>query len=242
MPREQYQAKLEGLRDDVLYMSELVADRLRMALDALERQDGELGERVITGDDEVNELYLELERQCTDLIALQQPVAGDLRFIAASFKVITDLERIADLATNLGRYADEAEREVFPDVDVQRIGDDTLEMLDAAMTAYRESDPDLCHAVADMDDDVDAACEAASDLVVRDLIEREGLGDDGVDGDDVADGDDGANGDDGDVEATMRNVSRLLLTIRDLERVGDHAVNIAARSLYMIENDDALLY
>ena len=236
MPREQYQAKLEGLRDDVLYMSELVADRLRMALDALERQDGELGERVITGDDEVNELYLELERQCTDLIALQQPVAGDLRFIAASFKIITDLERIADLATNLGRYADEAEREVFPDVDVQRIGDDTLEMLDAAMTAYRESDPDLCHAVADMDDDVDAACEAASDLVVRDLIEREGLGDDGVDGDD------GANGDDGDVEATMRNVSRLLLTIRDLERVGDHAVNIAARSLYMIENDDALLY
>jgi phosphate transport system protein len=242
MPREQYQAKLEGLRDDVLYMSELVADRLRMALDALERQDGELGERVITGDDEVNELYLELERQCTDLIALQQPVAGDLRFIAASFKVITDLERIADLATNLGRYADEAEREVFPDVDVQRIGDDTLEMLDAAMTAYRESDPDLCHAVADMDDDVDAACEAASDLVVRDLIEREGLGDDGVDGVDGVDGDDGANGDDGDVEATMRNVSRLLLTIRDLERVGDHAVNIAARSLYMIENDDALLY
>ena len=242
MPREQYQAKLEGLRDDVLYMSELVADRLRMALDALERQDGELGERVITGDDEVNELYLELERQCTDLIALQQPVAGDLRFIAASFKVITDLERIADLATNLGRYADEAEREVFPDVDVQRIGDDTLEMLDAAMTAYRESDPDLCHAVADMDDDVDAACEAASDLVVRDLIEREGLGDDGADGVDGVDGDDGANGDDGDVEATMRNVSRLLLTIRDLERVGDHAVNIAARSLYMIENDDALLY
>ena len=242
MPRKQYQAKLEGLRDDVLYMSELVADRLRMALDALERQDGELGERVITGDDEVNELYLELERQCTDLIALQQPVAGDLRFIAASFKVITDLERIADLATNLGRYADEAEREVFPDVDVQRIGDDTLEMLDAAMTAYRESDPDLCHAVAEMDDDVDAACEAASDLVVRDLIEREGLGDDGADGVDGVDGDDGANGDDGDVEATMRNVSRLLLTIRDLERVGDHAVNIAARSLYMIENDDALLY
>ena len=224
MPREQYQAKLEGLRDDVLYMNELVADRLRMALEALETQDGELGERVITGDDEVNELYLELERRCTDLIALQQPVAGDLRFIAASFKIITDLERIADLATNLGRYADEAEREVFPDVDIQRIGDDTLEMLDAAMTAYRKSDLDLCHAVADMDDDVDAACEAASDLVVRDLIKREGLGDDD------------------DVEATMRNVSRLLLTIRDLERVGDHAVNIAARALYMIENDDALLY
>ncbi len=224
MPREQYQAKLEGLREDVLYMSEVVADRLRTALDALERQDGELGEEVITGDAEVNELYLELERECTDLIALQQPVAGDLRFIAASFKIITDLERIADLATNLGRYAGEAEEEVFPDVDVQRIGDTTLEMLDAAMTAYADSDSELCHEVAAMDDDLDAACEAASDLVVRDLIEEDRFRDDD------------------DVEATMENVSRLLLTVRDLERVGDHTVNIAARSLYMIENDDELLY
>ncbi|MFC6752573.1 phosphate signaling complex protein PhoU [Halorubrum tibetense] len=224
MPREQYQAKLEGLREDVLYMSEVVADRLRTALDALERQDGELGEEVITGDAEVNELYLELERECTDLIALQQPVAGDLRFIAASFKIITDLERIADLATNLGRYAGEAEEEVFPDVDVQRIGDTTLEMLDAAMTAYADSDSELCYEVAAMDDDLDTACEAASDLVVRDLIEEDRFRDDD------------------DVEATMENVSRLLLTVRDLERVGDHTVNIAARSLYMIENDDELLY
>ena len=224
MPREQYQTKLEGLRDDVLYMSEVVADQLRMGLNALEQQDGELGEKVIAGDAEINELYLELEGKCTDLIALQQPVAGDLRFIAASFKIITDLERIADLATNLGEYAKQPAREVFPDVNVQRIGDDTLTMLDDAMAAYAESDSDRCFAVAEADDEVDAACEAASDLVVRDLIERDELREDA------------------DVEGTMQNVSRLLLTIRDLERVGDHAVNIAARSLYMIENDDELLY
>jgi len=230
MPREQYQTKLEELRDDVLYMSEVVAERLRMGLDALEQQDAELGEKVITGDAEINDLYLELEGQCTDLIALQQPVAGDLRFIAASFKIITDLERIADLATNLGEYAKAADREVFPDVDVQRIGDETLDMLEGAMAAYAESDPDRCYAVAEADDELDAACEAASDLVVRDLIERDDLRAAG-------DGDD-----DDDTEATMQNVSRLLLTIRDLERVGDHAVNIAARSLYMIENDDELLY
>ncbi|WP_418282125.1 phosphate signaling complex protein PhoU [Halorubrum sp. DTA98] len=224
MPREQYQTKLENLRDDVLYMSELVAERLRMGLDALKRHDGELGEEVITGDAEINELYLELERECTDLIALQQPVAGDLRFIAASFKIITDLERIADLATNLGAYAGEAEREVFPDVDAQRIGEETLAMLDVAMAAYEQSDPDRCYEVAEMDDEVDALCERASDLVVRDLIKRDELDDDEA------------------VEAMMRNVSRLLLTIRDLERVGDHTVNIAARSLYMIENNDELLY
>lgn len=223
MPREEYQTKLETLRDDVLYMSELVADRLRMGLDALAQQDSALGERVITGDAEVNELYLELEQRCTDLIALQQPVAGDLRFIAASFKIITDLERIGDLATNLGEYAGEASRESVPDVDIQRIGDDTVSMLEAAMAAYAASDPEACYTVAMMDDDVDDACEAASDLVVRDLMKSDIDTHTGT-------------------EATMANVSRLLLTIRDLERVGDHAVNIAARGLYMIENDDELLY
>ncbi|WP_435075405.1 phosphate signaling complex protein PhoU [Halorubrum sp. HHNYT27] len=224
MPREQYQSKLEKLRDDVLYMSEVVTERLRMGLDALEQQDEELGEKVIAGDAEINDLYLELEGQCTDLIALQQPVAGDLRFIAASFKIITDLERIADLATNLGGYAKQADHEVFPDVDVQRIGDKTLAMLEEAMEAYADSNSDLCYSVAEADDEIDADCEAASDLVVRDLIERDELREEAG------------------VEGTMQNVSRLLLTIRDLERVGDHAVNIAARSLYMIENDDALLY
>src|SRR6056297_1602482 len=173
MPREQYQSKLESLRDDVLYMSEVVAERLRKGLDALERQDEELGEEVIAGDAEINDLYLELEGKCTDLIALQQPVAGDLRFIASSFKIITDLERIADLATNLGEYADDAHYEVFPDVDVQRIGDETLEMLAMAMAAYEDEDPDGCFAVAERDDDLDALCEDASEIIVRDLIEKE---------------------------------------------------------------------
>ena len=224
MPREQYQTKLENLREDVLYMSEVVAEALRAGLDALEQRDADLGEEVILGDAEINDLYLDLEGQCTDLIALQQPVAGDLRFIAASFKIITDLERIADLATNLGRYAREGNREVYPDVDVQRIGDMTLDMLEAAMAAYERDDVDGCYAVAEMDDELDRLCETASDVVVRDLITRDEL-----------DADE-------DIEMTMQNVSRLLLTIRDLERVGDHAVNIAARTLYMVENSDELIY
>ena len=152
MPREDYQQKLESLREDVLYMGELVAERLRMGLDALEQQDDELGQEVIDRDSEVNELYLELEQDCIDLLALQQPVAGDLRFIASSFKIITDLERIADLATNLGEYAKEAQYEVFPDVDVQRIGDETLDMLAMSMAAYEDKDVDGCFAVAERDE------------------------------------------------------------------------------------------
>ncbi|QZX98512.1 phosphate signaling complex protein PhoU [Halobaculum rubrum] len=223
MARKQYQERLEELREDVLYMSEIVAERLRMGMDALDTKDEELAQRVIDEDAEVNQLYLELEQDCVDLLALQQPVAGDLRFIAATFKIITDLERIGDLATNLGEYSLQAERDVFPDVDAQRIGEATLEMLDDAMTAYAEEDVDACYEVAEADDDVDRLCEDASAAVMRELLEREGVTEQ-------------------DIDDMMADVSRLLLTIRDLERVGDHAVNIAARTLYMVENDDELIY
>ncbi|WP_311172406.1 phosphate signaling complex protein PhoU [Halobellus ordinarius] len=225
MPREEYQESLASLRDDVLYMSEVVAERLRLGLDALEQKDSEVAREVVEGDDEVNQMYLDLEAECVDLIALQQPVASDLRFIAASFKLITDLERIGDLAVNLAQYAEDADRDVFPEVDVQQIGVETLEMLEAAMAAYADEDVEACYAVAEHDDEVDAMCEAASATVVRDLIESDPFGERTAD-----------------AEAYMGDISRLLLTIRDLERVGDHAVNIAARTLYMIEDDAELLY
>jgi phosphate transport system protein len=225
MPRESYQSQLEQLREDVLYMSEVVIERFRTALSALAGRDEETAWEVIEGDDEINRMYLDLEQDCIDLLALQQPVASDLRFIAASFKIITDLERVADLATNIGDYTLEAGEERYPDVDIQGIGDTVLEMLEDAVAAYAEESPAACHAVAERDDEVDAACEHASDEVVRSLIETE------LDDPEHTD-----------IDALMDDVSRLLLTIRDLERVGDHAVNIAARALYMIENDDELIY
>ncbi len=224
MPRNEYQSQLTELRADVVYMSDIVTERLEMGLTALANNDAALGTEVIEGDAEINQLYLDLEKQCTDLIALQQPVAGDLRFIAASFKIITDLERIADLATNLGEYAKAADNNVFPTVDIQQLGSVTLEMLAAAMEAYAEDDRDLCYAVDERDNELDELAEIASDTVVRELIESEQLGPDE------------------EVETFMEDVSRLLLTIRDLERVGDHTVNIAARALYMIDNNDELIY
>ena len=156
MARESYQEKLDTLQSDVLYMSEVVLERLRMGLDALETKDEDLAMDVIRGDDEVNDLYLDLEQDCIDLLALQQPVASDLRFIAASFKIITDLERIADLATNLGDYTQEAERDLYPDVDIQEIGDLVVEMVEASMDAYDREDPEACVAISDHDDDIDA--------------------------------------------------------------------------------------
>ena len=224
MPRDGYQNTLVQLREDVLYMSEVVLERLQMGLDALERKDEDLAWDVIHGDHEVNRLYLDLEQDCIDLIALQQPVAGDLRFIAASFKIITDLERIADLATNLGEYTLDAERDVYPEVDVQAIGTKTIGMIEKAMKAYADEDVETCYAIDEEDDTVDQLCEEASQTVARDLIERQDIESEE------------------EIQRFMQDVVRLLLTIRDLERVGDHAVNIAARTLYMAESDDDLLY
>ncbi len=219
MARVEYQRKLEALRADVIEMSELVCERFRQALEALETNDEPKAEAVITGDHEINERYLELEAACTDLIALQQPVAGDLRFITASFKIITDLERIADLATNLGEYTTDATSDPYPELEITALGEETIAMVEAAMAAYADGDADRRYDIAAKDDEIDEQCEAASKVIIQDLLATEI-----------------------DDQRVFEDVSRTLLTIRDLERVGDHAVNIAARTLYMVENDDALIY
>jgi len=223
MTRQSYQDDLDDLRSDVLTMGELVGDQLADGLAALRTGDEALARNVIDRDREVNETYLALERQCIDLFALQQPVAGDLRFVAATFKILTDLERIGDLATNLGEYALAAEATFAPAVAIDDIGEAVRSLLDRSLAAYADRDADACRAIDDDDDRIDAMCEDASETVARELIDHDAVADPKVD--DFIDG-----------------VSRLLLTIRDLERVADHAVNIAARTLYMIDNDPELVY
>ncbi|APX97984.1 phosphate signaling complex protein PhoU [Natronorubrum daqingense] len=227
MARTEYQQELTELRELVLEMSDLVCHRLKQALEALETKDDGLAEAVITGDHEINERYLEIEQQCVDLLALQQPVAGDLRFIAASFKIITDLERIADLAVNLAEYTQRAERDRYGDVDVGYIGERTVEMVEMAMAGYEADDAATAHDIAATDDEIDTLCANASEVVVRSLIDVETAA---------------AETERVDEDALLEDVWRMLLTIRDVERVGDHAVNIAARTLYMVENDDDLIY
>jgi phosphate transport system protein len=220
--REDYRASLEQLRADVESMAETVLTQLRQALSALADGDETLARAVIEGDDAVNDRYLALEGDCVDLLALQQPVASDLRFVVASFKIITDLERVGDLATNFARYATAEDPGALSGVDVREIGEVVREQLRAAVDAYVAGDAEACRAIADRDDEVDALCQRASEAVVRELIAGEA--------------------DAWDVERLLDDVSRVLLTVRDLERVGDHAVNVAARTLYMVEDDPGLVY
>nr|WP_144926551.1 phosphate signaling complex protein PhoU [Halorubrum salsamenti] len=222
MPREEYRESLDELRADVESMANDVLGQLQRALDALDGDDHGLAREVIESDDRINQRYLELEADCIDLIALQQPVASDLRFVAASFKILTDLERIGDLATNLARYALAGGSETIAEVRIQTIGETAHGQVRGAIDAYVDADPEACRAIADRDDELDAACQNASEAVVRELI--------------------AGTSDRWDVEQLLDDVSGVLLTIRDLERVGDHAVNIAGRTLYMSDGDPELIY
>jgi phosphate transport system protein len=221
MPRDSYEAELDALEEGVLGMGALVTDRLRTAVHALDDRDRELAREVLEGDHEINELYLALESDCIDLFTLQQPVASDLRFVAASFKIITDLERIGDLAMNLGGYVSGMSQEFVPRADLVNVGELVADQLERALEAYETSDPEACHTVADRDDEIDGLCERAADLLVRDLVNRDA---------------------DQEMETLLEEVFQLLLTIRELERIGDHAVNVGARTLYMVEHDETLLY
>ncbi|WP_253737735.1 phosphate signaling complex protein PhoU [Halohasta salina] len=220
MSRSEYRQQLAWLNTEVVLLAELVVDRYADALRAAATGDRWLADEVVEGDDEINERYLELEAQCTDLIALQQPVASDLRLVTASFKIITDLERIADLATNLAARTRAGHEGIHPAVDIEALGGDARAMVEAAVEAYETADPAACRAVAARDDDLDAACDRATRRLIRSLLAETDV----------------------DPETARAAASRGLLTVRDIERVGDHAVNIAARSLYMLDGDDGLLY
>ncbi len=225
MARQEYRRRLDKLRTDVCAMADLVLDRYDDALEAYETGNEELAQTVIEGDHDINEQYLDLEGNCVELLALQQPVAGDLRFIASSFKIVTDIERIGDLATNLAGYGVEDAEPLLPLEDVRDIGETAGTMVEDAIAVYETGKAEGTWEIAARDDDLDEACQNASERIVRELIAN-----------------DPSTLTDTEIEVRLADVSRTLLLIRDIERVGDHAVNICARTLYMAENDDGLIY
>jgi phosphate transport system protein len=225
MSEEGYQESLTALRVAVTAMGEDAIEQFDDSLNSLATGNESLARTVIEGDDQLNETYLALEDQCARLFGAQEAFASDLRFITASFKIITDLERIGDLAANLAQYALAARHELMPEGTVEELGQDVLALLERSLTAYQTDDSNAAKEIVASDDQIDERCRTASETVTRNLIERE------------ADSDGPWL-----IEQLLDDVTRVLLTIRDLERVADHAVNIAARTYYMVENDPELIY
>jgi phosphate transport system protein len=213
MERHHFQEQLSGLKERLLAMGGLVEERVRLALQGLVERDGALIDAVLNGDMPVNELHIVIDDLCLKLIALHSPMAADLRGIMAAIKINSDLERVGDMAVNIGeaarRYA------IHPPVkrliDIPRMGATAQSMLRDALDSYVRGDIKLAQKVLDDDDELDTL----KTQVFRELLNHM-LQD----------------------PSTIEPALDLILISRHLERIGDHATNIAEDVIFMVSGRD----
>jgi phosphate transport system protein len=208
-----FQEELEQLKVRLLEMGGLAEDRLRLSVKSLVDRDLNAVERVLAGDAAINQLHIEVDDRCFKLLALHQPMAVDLRSIVSAVKINTDLERVGDLAVNIA----EASRRYLQHppvkelIDLPRMAVIAQDMLRSALDAYVRRDTVLAQAVLDRDDELDAL----KTKVFRDLLTH-------------------MLRDPGTIEASLD----LILVSRHLERIGDHATNVAEDVIFMVSAKD----
>jgi phosphate transport system protein len=221
MTRIEYQHALDELRQGISDLGALVLRRFEQGLAALVRHDNATGTLVQSGDRDIDRATAAIERTCMDLLTLQQPVAGDIRFITAAFRIITDLERIGDLAVNLADYADDSETlSMVPPKRVEQVGTVAIEMLRSAMRAFADNNQFLAAAVIRRDDELD---ELAWSTTKEFLTALHHAGRQAWD--------------DATAKRHAEEALPILLSMRDLERAGDHAVNICRRVTYIVSGE-----
>ena len=202
--------ELENLKKRILSLGAMVEERMRMAIKAIETRDGNLAAKIIAADREIDETEVEVEEEYLKILALYQPVAGDLRFITAVIKINNDLERIGDEAVNIAERVSNIARRVPVTVsfDYVLMAEKAEFMLKSSLDALVKLDADLAYKVCLLDDEVDDMNRAVYDKV-KDAIpdQPEGAG----------------------------YLINLLLVARHLERIADHATNIAEEVIYMIK-------
>ncbi|HEY1911062.1 MAG TPA: phosphate signaling complex protein PhoU [Vicinamibacterales bacterium] len=211
--RRQFAVQLDELKTELLAMGRLAEDRVRMAMQALVDRDEVSLADVIAGDDRINASQMEIDARCFTLLALQHPVAVDLRVVVSAFKINADLERVGDLAVNIAeasqRYIQHPP--VKPLIDLPRMGTLALKMHREALDAFVQRDAALARAVLVQDDWLDGL----KDQVFRELLTY-------------------MLGDTKTIEASVD----LILISRHLERIGDHATNIAEDVIFIVEARD----
>ncbi len=208
-----FQDDLDVLKERVLAMGGLAEERVREAVRGLMDRDGAALDAVLSGDQPINDLHIELDDRCFKLLALHQPMAADLRVIVAAVKINTDLERVGDLAVNIGeagkRYLRHAP--VKPLIDIPRMGELAQSMLRDALDAFVRRDLALAEAVLVQDDTLDAL----KTQIFRELLTYM-LQD----------------------PATIEPALDLILISRHLERIGDHATNVAEDVIFILSAKD----
>jgi phosphate transport system protein len=194
---------------DVVRLGALTGDAIRVSVDALEKRDTAAGARVVAGDDIVDDLRRKIESACIELIWRQQPVAGELREIAAMLEIATDLERVGDYAVDIAKHAIKlADVPIRPArVEIDRIAAAAHSLLLDAMRAYTERDSVLAERVIEQDDEVDMLYKGGVSALQEEM---------------QAD------------PQTVQAGTRMLFVLAALERVGDRANNIAWHTKEMV--------
>lgn len=207
-----FQRELEKVKRMILSLGTLVEDRVRDARAAIETMDAQIATKIIKSDYEIDEMEVEVEEECLKIIALHQPVAVDLRFLIAVIKINNDLERIGDQAVNVAQRIQviaSKDRSGFV-FDYTVMADRVEKMLKMSLDALVNFDIDAAFKVVTLDDEVDRIKDEAYRLI-KDAI-RENA-------------------------AALGYLINLLLISRHLERMADHATNIAEEVVYMIEGE-----
>jgi len=209
-----YNKDLESVRNSVMRMGGLVESQLSKAISAIVSGDSELGLKVAEDDYKVNLLEVEIDEECSRILATRAPTAGDLRLIVAIVKTITDLERVGDEAEKIGFLASKlATMDRPPDSyrELKNLGNHVLHMLRGAMNAFARLDVPASYAVVREDEHVDGEYDAITRQCITFMMED---------------------------PRTIKRSMNITWAARALERIGDHAKNICEYVIYMVEGRD----
>lgn len=209
MIRKVFHRELDQLEQELIRMGALVEDQIRRAVKSLTERNLVLAQLVIADDDRVDQMEMDIERQCLTLLALQQPLAGDLRAVTTVLKIITDLERMADHAADIAQVTLRLKTQplVKPLVDIPQMARLASSMVRLALNAYIHRGIDEAMTMIRLDDDVDHLYAN----IFRDLMELMSQRPD-----------------------TVEQATYLLFVANYIERVADHATNIGEWIIYMV--------
>jgi phosphate transport system protein len=213
MEPRHFEVDLQALKNRLLKMGGLVEERVHEAMQALVERRVEAAEAIIAGDDEVNELQIEIDDRCIKLLALQNPMASDLRLITAAIKISADLERIGDQAVNIAQNAIKivAHPPLRPLIDLPRMAEIAEQMTRDSLDAFVRRDAALARAVLARDDEVDGLKDQIFRVLLTYMMADPG---------------------------TIERALSLILVSRNLERIADHATNIAEDVIFVVEAKD----
>lgn len=208
-----FEAEIIELRERLLKLGGLVEQAITSSVRALAERDTALAERVIEEDRRINRLELEIDDLCIRMLALRQPAASDLRFVTLALKVVTDMERIGDLAVNVAHRAKElnAEEALRPYVDIPHLAEAAVGMLRMVLDAFVASDAAKARVVLARDNEVDDRYVAIESEVLELMTQ--------------------------DPKTISRALSSLFVA-KHLERIADHATNVAEMVIFYVEGKD----